>query len=386
MTSVVVLGAGMMGYGLAFDLAKFGCLEKLTIADLNFDAAKQITKEIGHTAHAVKCNVQNTQQLYDTLSGHDTAISALPYHFNFAMAKACVKMGLNMTDLGGNTEIVYQELSLNPKAVEKDVIIIPDLGLAPGMMTILTMGLCNHFAEIDHVKIRVGGLPQKKAPPLDYQLTFNPEGLINEYREPCWVIRDYARKTVKPLIELEKITFPKPFGELEAFNTSGGTSSLPLTLEGKVKELDYKTIRFPGHCEKVRLLAAMGLFEEEIIEIDGLKVRPRDIFSQLLLKKLPKNEPDVVLARASVTGRTLDNEYCTIENEIIDYFDPATKLTAMMRTTAFPTSIVALMMTTGQITTKGAISAENAVKATEMKKELKRRKIIVKKAVRVHES
>lgn len=381
MVGIVVLGAGMMSHGLAYDLARFGELEILTIADINYDAAKMIAKKAGKPANAAKLDARDFRQLCNILENYQTAITALPYHFNLAVTKACIKTGVNMVDLGGNTNIVHQQQNLGPEAATENISIIPDLGLAPGMMTILTMGICKQLDEIDTVKIRVGGLPQTPVPPLGYQLTFSPEGLINEYRERCWVIRNFRRMAVDPLAELESIAFPAALGELEAFSTSGGSSTLPATLEGKARELNYKTIRYSGHCEKIRLLSSMGLFDEDFIKVDKFKIRPRDILCQLLLNKLLKNQPDVVLARVTVTGRKANKEYCTIENEIIDYFDPKTQLTAMMRTTAFPTSIVALMITNGQIEEKGVISAENVVDAVQLKKELKKRNVIVKEGI-----
>ncbi|MHA2271822.1 MAG: saccharopine dehydrogenase family protein [Candidatus Hodarchaeales archaeon] len=382
MTTVVILGAGMMGHGLAYDLTRFGELKTLTIADISHNAAHTLAEKVGGPAVTAKFDAQDRQQLFELASNHKVVISALPYHFNYMIAETCAETGANMVDLGGNARIVRQQLTLDAEAKAKGITIIPDLGLAPGMMTILTMGICSQFSEINTVKIRVGGLPQTKIAPFDYQLTFSPEGLINEYREPCMALHNSRRTTKAPLTELETITFPPPFGDLEAFTTSGGTSTLPITLEGKVRELDYKTIRYPGHCEKMRILMNMGLFDEEPVEIEGQKIRPRDVLSKLLYKQLPINQPDVVLAKTSVTGRKNNGDYCTIENQIIDYFDEEAKLTAMMRTTAFPTSIVALMIINGQINAKGALPAEIAVDAKELKKELKKRDIVVEEIIR----
>ncbi|MFW9916046.1 MAG: saccharopine dehydrogenase family protein [Candidatus Thorarchaeota archaeon] len=382
MATAVILGAGMMAHGLAYDLTRFGRLETLTIADISDNAAQTLAEKVRGPAIATKFDAQDRQQLYDLASNHEIVISALPYHFNYTIAEICAETGAHMVDLGGNSRIVQQQLALDAEAKAKGGTIIPDLGLAPGMMTVLTMDICRHFSEIDTVKIRVGGLPQTKKAPFDYQLTFSPEGLINEYREPCMSLHNFRRTMKEPLTELETIVFPPPFGELEAFTTSGGTSTLPITLEGKARELDYKTIRYPGHCEKMRILMSMGLFDEEPVEIQGEKIRPRDILSQLLYKKLPKNQPDVVLARTSVTGRKESGDSCTIENQIIDYFDEETQLTAMMRTTAFPTSIIALMILNGQINVKGAVPAEIAVDAEKLKKELKKRDILVEEIIR----
>ncbi|MGZ7040002.1 MAG: saccharopine dehydrogenase family protein, partial [Thermoanaerobaculia bacterium] len=180
---------------------------------------------------------------------------------------------------------------------------------------------------------------------------------------------------VESMTEIEALDFPSPFGTMEAFQTSGGTSTLPETFLGKVQELDYKTIRFPGHCEKFKAMIDLGLCSSKPILVDGMQVTPRRVLGELLVRHLPHDEPDVVLVRVEFVGDGKRLSY-----DIIDYADSKTGLSAMMRTTAFPASIVALMMARGQTEKKGALPQERCIPAELFMKELAARKIRVEES------
>jgi lysine 6-dehydrogenase len=234
----------------------------------------------------------------------------------------------------------------------------------------------------------VGGLPRKPKPPLNYALVFSANGLINEYVEPCLVLREGKLAWREPLADVEELTFPKPFGKLEAFNTSGGSSTLPYTYRGRVKSLDYKTIRYPGHCTKVRLLFDLGLTSMKPMTVDGQRIIPRHLLIQRLEAALPWEKDDVVLVRVEVKGKGSRDRGIegssggrTIGYELIDYADQRSGLTAMERTTGFSTAIVALMLGRGQTECSGAFTGENCVPSAAYIKELRRRGL----RLRVHE-
>jgi lysine 6-dehydrogenase len=179
------------------------------------------------------------------------------------------------------------------------------------------------------------------------------------------------------MTEIEALDFPAPFGTMEAFQTSGGTSTLPETFLGTVRELDYKTIRYPGHCEKFKAMIDLGLCSNTPIAVDRMDVTPRRVLGELLVKHLPHDEPDVVLVRVELAGDGKRLVY-----DIIDYAEAQTGLSAMMRTTAFPASIVALMMARGQTEKKGALPQERCIPAALFMKELASRKIHVQETWR----
>src|SRR5688500_8803983 len=191
---------------------------------------------------------------------------------------------------------------MDAAAKAAEINIIPDCGLAPGMVSILAMHGAAKFDSVDEIHIRVGGLPQNPKPPLNYQLVFSVEGLINEYIEKARVIRNGEIREVQSMTELESLSFDG-FPALEAFQTSGGTSTLPDTFLGKIKELDYKTIRYAGHCEKFKTMIDLGLCSSEEMLVDYAKITPRKVFGAILTKSLPADEPDYVLVRLEFVGK-----------------------------------------------------------------------------------
>lgn len=358
---LLVLGAGRMGLGAAFDLAHSADVEAVTLADLEIERARAVAATIkSEKLRPARVDVTDSQQVMELMRGHDAAISCVVYHHNLRLARAAVEARVNFCDLGGNNSVVAEELALDEAAKGADINIIPDCGLAPGMVSILVAHGAKRFERLEAVHIRVGGLPQNPRPPLNYQIVFSVEGLINEYVERARAIRGGRIVEVDSLTEVERLSFLPPYEEMEAFQTSGGTSTLPESFLGRVEELDYKTIRYPGHCEKFKLLVELGLAGDASIELEGARVSPRRLLQEMLTRHLPEGEPDVVLIRVEFRG-VVKGSLRELRYDIIDHFDAATGLSAMMRTTAFPASIIAQMMARGEIKDKGAIPQERVV-------------------------
>lgn len=373
---ILVLGAGRMGLGAAYDLAHSPAVEAVTVADLDLERARAVAARAGRARVTPRqADVTDQGQMVALMRGHDAVISCVVYHFNPELARAAIEAGVNFCDLGGNHDVVAAELALDEAARAAGINIIPDCGLAPGMVSILVAQGAARFERLDEIHIRVGGLPQQPRPPLNYQIVFSVEGLINEYVERARVVRAGKIMEVDSLTEIELFDFP-PFGQMEAFHTSGGTSTLPETFRGRVEELDYKTIRYPGHCEKFKTLVDLGLASSDEITVGGVAIRPRHLLAELLLRHLPADEPDVVLVRIEFCG-VLAGTRQTLRYEIVDSFDEQTGLSAMMRTTAFPASIIAQMMARGEIKQKGAIPQERCVPPEAFVRELEQRAIHV---------
>lgn len=375
---ILVLGAGRMGHGAVFDLIHNSPdIERVTVADFDLEKAKAVAKAVDPSrVDASQIDASDNAAVTELMRGHDSVISCVNYWYNVALSKAAISVGANFCDLGGNNYIVDEQLALDTEAKAAGVNIIPDCGLAPGMVSILAMHGAAKFDSLDEIHIRVGGLPQKPEPPFDYQLVFSVEGLINEYIEVARVIRDGEIKTVDSMTELESLSFDG-FPPLEAFQTSGGTSTLPDTFLGKVKELDYKTIRYAGHCDKFKTMIDLGLCSSEEIIADFQRVKPRKVFGELLQKHLPADGPDYVLVRLEFKGisKTEDQKPKTLRYDIVDKQDESTGLSAMMRTTAFPASIIAQMMARGDVLSRGASPQEKAIDPDKFVAELARREI-----------
>jgi lysine 6-dehydrogenase len=362
-----------MGLGAVHDLVQQSDVEAVTVADFDRAKAEQIASRYSEKVVPAEIDCSDHTAVVELMRGHASAISCVNYWLNERLARAAVEARTNFCDLGGNNDVVDAELALDAEARAAGINIIPDCGLAPGMVAVLVAHGAQQFTRLDEVHIRVGGLPQDPQPPLDYQLVFSVEGLINEYIEPARVIRNGKVATIESMTEIESLDFPQPFGTMEAFQTSGGTSTLVETFLGNVKELDYKTIRYPGHCAKFKTMIDLGLCSSSLMEVDGIRVKPRRVLGELLVKNLPHDGPDVVLVRVEFVGDGKRLRY-----DIIDRYDPETGLSAMMRTTACPASIVALMMARGQTTSRGALPQERCIPPQLFMDELAKRKIDVK--------
>ncbi|CAN5449262.1 saccharopine dehydrogenase C-terminal domain-containing protein [soil metagenome] len=379
---ILVLGAGRMGHGAVFDLIHNSPgVESVTVADFDFAKAEAVVASVGGNITAKQIDASNYDEVVELFRGHDSVISCVNYWYNVSLSKAAIETGANFCDLGGNNYIVDEQLAMDAEAKAAGINIIPDCGLAPGMVSILAMHGSAQFDSVDEIHIRVGGLPQDPQPPLNYQLVFSVEGLINEYLEVARVIRDGKIIEVDSMTEIESLSF-EGFPPLEAFQTSGGTSTLPDTFLGNIKELDYKTIRYAGHCEKFKTMMDLGLCSSDEIVVDFQKVKPRKVFGELLQKHLPADGPDYVLVRVEVKGisKTENQKPMTLRYDIVDKLDPATGMSAMMRTTAFPASIIAQMMASGDVISRGATPQEKAIDPEKFVAELARRNIVIRES------
>ena len=226
--------------------------------------------------------------------------------------------------------------------------------------------------KADALKIYVGGLPQTPRPPFNYQLVFSVEGLINEYSEPAKILRDGKIITIEPLTEVEPFGM-EDFPELEAFHTSGGTSTLPETFQGQVGECFEKTLRYPGHVRMLRSLYDLGLFSSRKRSVNGTEVAPRQVTSRLFEEQFTSDEPEVTLLRVEA-----HHDDVVASFSMVDYTDAATGLTSMMRTTAWPASIVLQMLIAGEIRKRGCIRQETDVPAQLFLHEMARRDVVIR--------
>ncbi|HEY6952329.1 MAG TPA: saccharopine dehydrogenase C-terminal domain-containing protein [Bacteroidota bacterium] len=373
----LVIGSGMMGSAIAYDLSQSDNVAEVTLADIDRHRAEEAAKKIGHSmikTTALDVNVHD--DVVQAMRGNAVAIGAVSYRNNVALTKAAIEAGVNYCDLGGNDDVVEEQLSLDAVARERRVTIVPNCGLAPGLANILAARGTESFDTIDRVTMRVGGLPQHPVPPFNYQIVFSVEGLLNEYSGKSKVIREHKLTTVDTLTEIESIEFPPPFGRLEAFHTSGGASFTPKLFAGRVRELDYKTIRYPGHCEKIRTLLDLGFGSNEPLTLGSNVLTERELFIELLKRKLPQSGHDVVLLRVIVEG-IVKGERRRRTFSMIDFYDETRNISAMMRGTAYPTSVIAQFIASGIIKQAGAVTPEECVPLEPLLSGLKKRGITI---------
>src|SRR3989441_517227 len=352
---MLVLGAGLQGSACAYDLLRQPDVERVTIADLKPDRIPGFLKpHVGKRLALLKLDVQDGAALRAAMVGHAAVQNAAPYYFNLAVSRAAVDAGVHCADLGGNTEIVFQQKELDAEAKQKNVSVIPDCGLAPGMVNVLAAEGIRRIGSAESVKIYVGGLPQHPEPPLNYQIVYSLEGALDYYTTPSWVLRDGKPARVDALSELEQVSFPPPVGMLEAFHTAGGISTLPWTYEGTVRTMEYKTLRYPGHAAIMKAIRDLGLLELKPIKVKGKEVVPRDVFIASVSPKLTKPEGrDLVALRVEVRGKGGDRNGPRVAWQLLDYFDEARGISAMMRTTGYSLAITGLMQVDGRIASAG---------------------------------
>lgn len=360
---MLVLGAGLQGCATAFDLLQNPAVTQVTIADLHPEDLAPFLDPYRGTDRlkAVKLDVEDRPAVTALMRGHVSVMSAIPYYFNGPMAACAVEAGCHFSDLGGNTEIVFEQKKLHDAALAKGLSVIPDCGLAPGMVNILAAEGIRRFDKAERVKIFVGGLPRHPEPPLNYQIVYSLEGALDYYTTTSWILRGGKRTPIEALSELEPVVFPEPVGTLEAFHTAGGVSTMPFTYEGKMDVLEYKTLRYPGHVAIMKPIRELGLLGNEPIDVKGVQVRPRDVFiaaATPVLKK-PKAE-DLVALRVEASG-IKDGKPGTVVWQLVDYKDVKRNISAMMRTTGYSLAITGLMQADGRVKAKGVLTPDEAM-------------------------
>ena len=347
---MLVLGAGLQGSACAFDLLQEPTVTDVLLADMHVDALPAFLRPHADSRLVpMVLDVRETNAVRTAFARCDAVLSAIPYYFNESLARLAVEAGVHFTDLGGNTHIVQQQKQLHEAACAKGVSVIPDTGLAPGMVNVIAQHGIDQFDTVESVKLFVGGLPQEPEPPLGYQIAYSIEGMVDYYTTPSLVVRDGAPAIVDALSEVESVTFGDGVGALEAFHTAGGLSTMVYRYAGRIPVMEYKTLRYPGHAAIMRAIRDLGLLDQTPVEIDGQRVSPRDLFVKVAGAALRKGKPDLVALRVVVTG-TVHGTRQRRAWEVIDRYDREHGLSAMMRTTGYTLSI------TGQLQASGVIA------------------------------
>ncbi len=378
---MLVLGAGLQGSACAYDLLQNEEITEVRLADLQIDhLAKFLAPYSGKRLIPTPLDVRNREAVGALMRECDAVMSAIPYYFNLDLAKGAAEAGVHFCDLGGNTDIVFEQKRLDVQAREKNITIVPDCGLAPGMVNILSEHGIRQMDTVDEVKIFVGGLPQNPEPPLNYQIVYSLEGVLDYYTTLSWIIRNGEREQVKALSEVEPVMFDAPVGELEAFHTAGGLSTMAFRYEKKIPSMEYKTLRYPGHAAIMEAIRELGLLELEPIDVKGVKVVPRDVAVAAMGPRLTKPKGrDLVALRVTVKGMK-DGKPKTAAWELVDRYDEERGISAMMRTTGYSLSITGQMQARGEISPAGVHTPDECVPAERYIAELAKRGVDIREA------
>ncbi len=376
---MLVLGAGLQGSACAYDLLQNPDVKEVRLADLNISHIPDfLAPYSGKRLVPTHIDVRDKAAVLAVMRESDAVMSAIPYYFNLDLARLAVEAGTHFCDLGGNTEIVFQQKELDGAAKAKGITVIPDCGLAPGMVNILAQHGIEQMDKVRSVKIFVGGLPQHPEPPLNYQIVYSLEGVLDYYTTLSWVLRDGKRTRVKALSEIEDVSFAAPVGTLEAFHTAGGLSTMAFRYEGRIPTMEYKTLRYPGHAHIMEAIRELGMLDLTPVDVKGLKVIPRDLFVSAVGPRLTKPKGhDLVALRVTVEG-SKDGKDKNVGWELLDYYDEKHGISAMMRTTGYSLSITGQMQAKGDITPAGVHTPDECVKAGTYVAELGKRGVKIR--------
>ena len=372
----IVLGCGLVGGPMAMDLANDKDLE-VSVADINKDALAQISKRA--RVQTIQTDLSKTEKLGQLVSGFDYVINAVPGFMGFKTLKALIEAKKNVVDIAFFPEDMFQ---LHDLAIENDVTVISDIGVAPGMSNLL-VGYVDHLLDkTEKSVIYVGGLPKVRTWPYEYKAVFSPVDVIEEYTRPARYIEN-GKEVIKPALSEPELLDFEGVGTLEAFN-SDGLRSLATTIDAP--NMIEKTLRFPGHIEIMRIFRETGFFNQEEIEVNGVKVKPLDFTAKLLFPKwkLQEGEEDITIMKIIVEG-IKDNTKQRYTYDLLDSYDPETKVHSMARTTGYTATMALRMLMKGLYKRKGVSAPEFIGRQPEcvkfMLKGLRERGVVYKESI-----
>jgi lysine 6-dehydrogenase len=381
---MLVLGAGLQGSACAYDLLQNPAVQEVRLADRAGTPLPAFLASYSADPRLVRValDARDSAAIATAMKGVSAVMCALPYYFNLEMTRLALEAGVHFCDLGGNTEIVFQQKGLDGAARKKGITIVPDCGLAPGMVNILAELGISRCDRVSRVKIFVGGLPQTPEGPLKYQIVYSLEGVLDYYTTLSWVLRDGRRTQVKALSEREPVVFDAPVGELEAFHTAGGLSTMATRYEGKIPTMEYKTLRYPGHAHIMEAIRDLGLLDLEPLDVKGTKVAPRDVAVAAMGPHLRKPAgKDLVALRVIVEG-TKNGKTVTHTFQLVDVHDDARGISAMERTTGYSLSITGQLQAEGAIKPAGVHTPDECVPGDRYIAELARRGVVIQDTTR----
>ncbi|MFO0834206.1 MAG: saccharopine dehydrogenase C-terminal domain-containing protein [Phycisphaerales bacterium] len=356
LTRAIVLGAGMVGSVMAADLASDPAFD-VTVADLrpaNLAAAKD---RAGGKLKTVQADLSNAAEVKKLVANYDLVLGAIASSIGLQTLRAVIEAGRNYCDI---TFMAEDAIDLDDLARRHNVTAIVDCGVAPGMSHMISGAEASAMDSCENIEIYVGGLPRERRWPFQYKAPFSPGDVIEEYTRPSRLVEHGKVVIREALSEPELMNFPG-VGTLEAFNTDG-LRSLARTFN--VPFMKEKTLRYPGHIELMRVLRATGLFSTEPVDVNGVKVAPRDLLAKLMfpLWTFQPGEEDVTVMRIIVDG-TKNNRRTRVTWDLHDTYHAASRATSMSRTTAFPCTIMARLLASGEFRQKGVIVPELIGKA-----------------------
>lgn len=345
---IMILGAGLVGKAMALDLASDSEF-KVTSVDINEERLVGLKKA---RISVLKRDLSRPRLIKELVKGQDLIINALPGYLGFQTLRACLEAGRNVVDIAFFPEDPFE---LDSLAKKKQVTAIVDCGVAPGLSNMLASFGLNKLDKGKSLLIYVGGLPLVRQWPFEYKAVFSPRDVIEEYLRPAR-FKENGELVVRPALSDPEFLEFENLGTLEAFNTDG-LRTLLKTLD--LPEMKEKTLRYPGHREKMMILREAGFFDSEPVEISGHKIRPADFSAKILFSRLnlAPGEADLTVLRVMINGEK-NSRPVMLTYDLLDRFDQKTGIHSMARTTGYTATVVSRALASGLITRKGIIAPE----------------------------
>jgi saccharopine dehydrogenase-like NADP-dependent oxidoreductase len=359
---ITVIGAGLIGSAVARELDTMDGITQIQVCDARARSLQELHDEVKSLKlRSFQVDVRDVNVLEPILRGSACVIGCALPEVNPIVAEICLNLGIHFCDLGGNDDIVERELALRDLAAARAVWIVPNCGLAPGLVNVLCLHGIEQFDSVDVAHLRVGDVPLHPEPPFHFRISWSAEKIIDDYTHPVRLIEKGKVRSAEPLTRQEPICFPAPFERMESFCTAGGLSTLTSQLVGRVKTLDHKTIRWPGHADQMRAILELGFAEDRNIDV-RTHLTYRDVLVRRMRQRLGGIYEDAVLLRVLIKGRK-DGQKKTLVYEMIDRFDEENRMTAMKRCTSIPAAAAAYLIASGVVGGGGAAPPENILPA-----------------------
>lgn len=355
---IFVLGTGMIGTTVVTEMVKFPEIDRITAVDVNqasIDKCLAIANNPKVTGKVAA--LQTEEDIARVLTGADVAVACLPHSLSLSAIKAAISSHCHLVDLVGSQ--FREKMELDEQAKKAGVIIVPGCGVAPGITNFLAAQGIDLLDEADEAIMTCGGIPRHPIPPLWYQVVYRLESLLRLYTKPAIAIQDGEIVELAPLSNLQEITFPEPVGLCETVITDAHSTAF--ILKGKVKNLYEKTVRYPGHWEKMKVIGELGFLDDIPVAVQGISITPRAFAEKVLATKMKgDSHKDITVLRVEVSG-TKDGARTKHRWEMVDLYDDERNITSMAKTTALPALLIAKLIATKQITETGVVPIESLI-------------------------
>lgn len=355
---IVVLGTGMIGTTVVSELANFTDIDLITAVDVrqeSIDKCLEISNS--HKVVGKVASLETKEDIAEVLKYADVAVACLPHSLSLVAIKAAIESKCHLVDLVGSK--FNEKIELHEAAMDAGVIIVPGCGVAPGITNFLAAQGIEMLEEAEEAVMICGGIPRHPVPPLWYQVVFRLESVLGLYTKPAIAVENGQLVELSPLSGLEKMTFPQPVGDCEAVITDAHSTAY--ILKDKVKNLYEKTVRYPGHWDKMNVLGELGFLDNIPITVAGVTITPRAFAERILAPKmLGASHEDVTVLRVEVSG-VKDGKPTKFTWEMVDLYDHERKITSMAKTTAIPAAIMAKWIACKKIIETGVVPIESLI-------------------------